>query len=96
MDHAAALALVTLWVLLSHGPHEAPLLGDRAYFTYLGQCVLRGQAIYAISFMGYPPVVPLLTGGVMGVGEWFGVPSYLAPRYLGMAVAYEVVARVDD
>ena len=36
--------------------------------------------------MGYPPVVPLLTGGVMGVGEWFGVPSYLAPRYLGMGV----------
>ena len=92
--HAAALALVTLWVLSSVGPHEAPLLGDQAYFTYLGQCVLRGQAIYEISFMGYPPVVPLLTGGAMWVGGWFGVTSYLAPRYLVMAVAIANVVAI--
>ena len=50
--HGAGLALLTFVVLLRVGPHEMPLFGDRGYFTYLGQCVLRGQVIYQVSFMG--------------------------------------------
>ena len=90
--HGVCLALLSLAVLLRYGPNEMPFFGDRGYFTYLGQSVLRGQTIYQVSFMGYPPLVPMLTAGAMQLGSWFGVPTYLAPRYLAMGFAVISVA----
>ncbi len=90
--HAALLGAVTLVVLSRYGIAEYPITNDRAYFIYIGQAVLRGEPYYSTTFMGYPPLGALLSAASMWVGEWFGVPTYLAPRYLGVAVGTASVA----
>ncbi len=49
--------------------------------------VLRGDSIYARSFMGYPPLGILLSAGAMALGAPLGVPSWIAPRCAGLLVA---------
>jgi len=63
-----------------------PITWDPAYFTYLGQAVLRGDPIYSHTFMAYPPLGPLVSAASMVVAGWFDVPSYLAPRYTAVAL----------
>jgi len=82
--HAAALALVVLAVFSRYGVTEYPVTNDRAYFTYLGQAVLRGEPYYRTTFMVYPPLATLLAAGSMWLGRWFDVPTYIAPRYLSV------------
>ncbi len=65
---------------------EQPIVGDRAYFVYLAQAVLRGDAIYSVSFFGYPPLAPLISAAAMGLGGLFDLPSHLAPRLLAVPV----------
>ena len=84
--HSIALCLTALAVFAQYGIWEHPIYGDRAYLIYQGQSVLRGESIYAGSFLGYPPVGPLLSGAAMWVGRWFDLPSYLAPRFAGLLV----------
>ncbi len=84
--HAVVLAAFALAAWLPYGFRAVPITGDRAYFTYLGQAVLRGEPIYATTFMGYPPLGMLLSGAAMWVGRCFELPSYLAPRYAAVAV----------
>lgn len=84
--HLLGLAALSLAVVLRLDPWREPILGDRAYFIYLGQAILRGEPIYANSFFGYPPLTPLLSAGAMWIGRQLGVASYLAPRFAGIAV----------
>lgn len=82
------LILAAFALLLQRaGLSKAPILWDHAYFTTLGQAILRGEPIYANSFLGYPPLGPLLSAASMGIGRWFGTPTYLAPRYLAAPLA---------
>ena len=89
---AVAVALLAGLVLLQYGPGDHPLIKDRAYFVYLGQALLRGEDIYHVTFWGYPPLAPLLTAGVIGLAEPFGVASWMAPRLAGVAVGCLCVA----
>ena len=72
---------------LQYGISQEPLLGDRAYMLYMGQAVLRGEAIYQTTTFGYPPLGPLLSAVVMYVGRLWGVPTYVSPRLAGVLVA---------
>ncbi len=75
-----SVGVITLvaWIL---GGLDSPILGDRAYFTYLSQEILRGERIYANSFMGYPPLGLMIQAFAMWIGLWFELPTYLAPRF---------------
>ena len=73
---------------------HAPIEGDRAYFTYFAQAVLRGEPIYAVDFLGYPPVGPLASAGAMALGRLAGVATPLAPRYAALALALACVVLV--
>ena len=84
--HALALAAFTLAIWLPRGVRDAPIRGDPAYFTYLGQAILRGDPIYTTTFMGYPPLGPLASSGAMALGRVIGLPTYLAPRYAAVAL----------
>ncbi len=87
-NRSQALILAAFALLLQReGLSKAPVLWDHAYLTYLGQAIFRGDPIYAHSFLGYPPLGPLLSAVVMKVGHGFGVPTYLAPRYLAAPLA---------
>jgi hypothetical protein len=92
--HAVLLSALALAVWLRHGLAAAPILWDKAYFTYLGQALLRGEPIYATTFMGYPPLGPLLSAGSMWIGGAFGLPTYLAPRCLALVLAAACVGLV--
>ncbi len=92
--HATLLSAVALAVWLQHGFATAPILWDKAYFTYLGQAILRGEFIYTTTFMGYPPLGPLVSAGSMWVGGWFDLPTYLAPRCLALPLGALCVALV--
>ncbi len=83
-----ALATAMAATLLQYGIGDYPVGGDSAYFLYLGQRVLGGDSIYANTFLGYPPMGPLLTGAVMGIGDGFDIPTYIAPRYAGLFLAW--------
>jgi hypothetical protein len=83
---SGGLALFAAAVVWLYHPLEQPILGDRAYLVYLGQALLRGEPIYARTFMGYPPVGPLLSALSMWVGSLVGVPTWLAPRFAGIAL----------
>jgi hypothetical protein len=76
-------ALIVWW---RTGILDSPIFADRAYFTYLSQAILRGEPIYASSFMGYPPLGLMLQALSMWIGEWFNLPTYLAPRFLAVLV----------
>ena len=82
--HAALVFAVSLMALLQYDLLEYPILEDRAYLLYLGQTVLRGDSIYAVSYINYPPTGPLVAALSMRVGGWFGLPTYLAPRFAGV------------
>ena len=82
--HGAGLGAIALAVVLRYGLHEYPLQGDRAYFAYLGQAMLRGDPIYPP--FNYQPLATLAAAASMRIGGWFDVPTYLAPRYLGVLV----------
>jgi hypothetical protein len=84
--HAVALGLVAAATFLGWGVLDHPIVGDRAYFVYLGQAVLRGEPIYADTFMGYPPLGPLLAAAAMALGRIVDCPTYLSPRALGVLV----------
>ena len=82
-NRSLVLILAAFALLLQRaGLSKAPIIWDHAYFPYLGQAILRGEPISANSFLGYPPLGPLLSAASMEIGRWFGVPTYLAPRYL--------------
>ena len=85
--HAAGMMAIALLLILQRGFSEFPIFGDRAYFTYVGQAVLRGEPYYQTTFMGYPPFAAMLSATAMWLGQWFDVPTYLAPRYLSVGVA---------
>jgi hypothetical protein len=93
--HALALVALALAAWLPFGITRTPMEGDRGYFTYYGQVVLRGDSIYAIDFLGYPPIGPLLSAAAMAAGRPFGVPTYLAPRYAALGVALLCVVGVQ-
>jgi hypothetical protein len=63
--HIALLSVFVLAVVSHYGPTEMPYRGDRSYFAYLAQCILRGDSIYRVSFLGYPPLVPMLGAASM-------------------------------
>ena len=92
--HAWLIGLFAVGVLVHYGPAELPLRGDRAYFTYLGQSVLAGDAIYRVSFLAYPPLAPLLTGGAMWLGDSIGIHTVLAGRALGFALSLSRAERI--
>jgi hypothetical protein len=93
--HALALIALALAVWLPLGIERTPMQGDRAFFTYMGQTVLRGESIYAVDFMGYPPIGPLLSAAAMSVGRAVGIPTYLTPRYAAVGVALLCVIGVQ-
>jgi hypothetical protein len=83
--HGLALSGATLAAWLSLGIGEAGLRWDPAYFTYLGQAVLRGDPLYSHTFHVYPPLGALILAGVMAIGGWLDVPTYLSPRVAAVA-----------
>jgi hypothetical protein len=84
--HAAGICAIALVVFTQYGFYEHPLYGDRAIFVYQGQTILRGESVYAHSFIRYPPLAMLLQAAAMWIGREFGVPTYLAPRYAGLLI----------
>ena len=78
--HVLALSGVTLAVLLEYGLWEYPIVVDRAYFTYLGQAILRGEPIYHTTFFGYLPLPSLLSAASM----WIGRPQKAVSIFDGM------------
>jgi hypothetical protein len=94
--HALALVALALWHWLPLGLERTPMEGDRAYVTYFGQAVLRGESIYAVDFMGYPPIGPLLSAAAMALGRLVDLPTYLAPRYAALGVALLCVVCVHS
>jgi hypothetical protein len=95
VSHSLVLATFAL-ILQRTGLASAPIEWDHAYFTVLAQLVRRGESIYANSFIGYPPLGPMISAAAMEIGAWFGAPSYLAPRYLaaGLAAVSAVLLRI--
>lgn len=93
--HAALLVIVTLTLWLSLGFRDAPISSDQAYLTYMGQAVLRGEPIYANTFVTYTPLGALASAASMQVGTWAGIPTYLAPRYLAVALGVLSVLLVN-
>ncbi len=90
---SCVLALVAIATILTRfGFTQAPILGDRGYVTYVGQAMLRGEPYYQTTFMGYPPLGAMLSAAAMWVGQWFDIPTYLAPRYLSVLAAALTVA----
>ena len=85
--HSVGMSAIVLLLILPRGFSESPILGDRAYFTYVGQAVFRGEPFYQTTFMGYPPLGALVMACSMWVGQAFGLPTFLAPRYLAVGVA---------
>jgi hypothetical protein len=87
----------------AYGRDGQPIFADRGYHVYMAQSVLRGDPLYGGTTYGYTPYAPLLTSLAMRVTAPFGVPSYLAPRYLGVALMllmavllYFVARRASD
>jgi hypothetical protein len=87
---AAGIAILWLW----DGIERSPIVWDHAYFTVLSQGILHGRPIYSTSFMGYPPVGIMVSSAAMYVGSWLDVPTYLAPRYLAVAVGIGAVVAI--
>lgn len=85
VPYFAAVMIITLAVW-QRNLADAPVMNDDAYFTYLAQAIVRGESIYEISFMGYPPVGLLISAASMALGDVIGVPTYLAPRYPAVLV----------
>jgi hypothetical protein len=99
----AIIVFVALAALFAYGRAGQPIHSDRGYHVYMAQTVLRGDALYGETTYGYTPYAPLITAGAMRLLGVFGVPSYLAPRYLGGALVvllavllYLVARRVSD
>ena len=93
--HAAFLTMVTLAAWLSLGFREAPISSDQAYLTYMGQAIFRGEPIYATTFVTYTPFGAMASAASMLVGSWVGLPTYLAPRYLAVALGVGSVLLVN-
>lgn len=74
-------------ILWLYHPGQQPILGDRAYFLYMTQALLRGEALYQTTTFGYPPVGIFLTAFSMWLGQLAGLPFYLLPRLVGIVVA---------
>jgi 4-amino-4-deoxy-L-arabinose transferase-like glycosyltransferase len=82
----ALVLLAGVAACAAYGWRGAPLIADRAYHVYMGQAVLRGDALYGQTTFGYPPYGPLLSALAMRLAAPFGLPTYLAPRCLGVVV----------
>ena len=85
--HLAGLSFLALVILMLYRPDQQPILGDPAYLIYMAQHVYRGELLYETTTLGYPPFGILLSAFVMNLGQWIGVPSYLAPRCLSIPLA---------
>ncbi|MCK5603114.1 hypothetical protein KAR91_14620, partial [Candidatus Pacearchaeota archaeon] len=84
--HMVCLFTISIVVFLQYGINQQPILGDRAYFIYMGQVVYRGNSLYGQTTFGYTPYGPLLSALTMHIGKLFNLPSYLAPRYLSIII----------
>lgn len=99
----AILLIAAAAACFAYGRAGQPIFEDRGYHIYMAQSVLRGDALYGDTTYGYTPYAPLLTALAMRVASPFGVPSYLAPRFLGVALLlalavllYFVARRASD
>ena len=63
-----AVGLVAFGAWLQTGL-DSPIFGDRAFFTYLSQAILRGEPIYANSFMPYPPLGTMIQAASIAMGQ---------------------------
>lgn len=90
--HVAIIGVASLAVCASYGVLDAPISFDQAYFTYMAQALLRGEALYSQTMYAYPPLGPMVSAASMAVGEPFGMATYLAPRFL--AVGLGIVAEI--
>ena len=94
--HLVLLGLLSLLLDLHHLALQQPIIDDRAYLTYMGQAVFRGDQLYGSTTFGYPPYSALITAFVMWIGALFDVPTWLSPRYaslvLGLGNAFLVYA----
>lgn len=84
--HLALLGLFSILVDLHHLALQQPIIDDRAYLTYMGQAVYRGDALYGSTTFGYPPYSALITAFVMWVGALFDMPTWLSPRYASLVL----------
>ena len=85
--HLSFLFAVGLLVPLFYIARGQPIMGDRAYFVYMGQVVYHGEALYAATTFGYTPYGPLLAACTMHLGAALDLSTYTCPRFGGMLVS---------
>jgi len=84
--HFLLITVISSIIVVCYKPNQQPFSGDPAYLTYMAQAIARGEPVYQTTTFGYPPFGPLISAASMHLGRWFGLESYLAPRYLSILI----------